>query len=107
MSSIVVEHLTRRFGATLALDDLSLTVEAGKICFVLGPSGCGKTTLLRTIAGLLEPDAGRIFFSEEEVTRLRPERRNCGMMFQSFALWPHLTVAQNLAFGLEERRVRR
>ena len=72
---------------------------------MLGPSGCGKTTLLRTIAGFYAPDAGRILFGEEDVTSVPPHKRNIAMMFQSYALWPHLTVAGNVAFGLEERRI--
>jgi iron(III) transport system ATP-binding protein len=72
---------------------------------LLGPSGCGKTTLLRTVAGFYSPDAGRILFDDEDITALAPHRRNTAMMFQSYALWPHMTVAGNVAFGLEERRV--
>ena len=105
MISITIDHLVKRFGATVALDDISLRIEPGEIFFLLGPSGCGKTTLLRTIAGFYAPEAGRIRFGEEDVTALPPHRRNTGMMFQSYALWPHLTVADNVAFGLVERRV--
>jgi iron(III) transport system ATP-binding protein len=84
---------------------VNLRIEAGEIFFLLGPSGCGKTTLLRSIAGFVIPDEGRVLFGEVDLTRAPPHRRNTGMMFQSYALWPHLTVAQNVAFGLEERRV--
>jgi iron(III) transport system ATP-binding protein len=87
-----------------ALNNLDLVVEPGELFFLLGPSGCGKTTLLRCLAGFYIPDEGRIFFGDEEVTRLAPHRRNTGMMFQSYALWPHMSVAQNVAFGLEERK---
>ncbi|MDR1281443.1 MAG: ABC transporter ATP-binding protein [Opitutaceae bacterium] len=107
MISIRIQNLTKRFGSTVALDDLSLTIEPGELFFLLGPSGCGKTTLLRSLAGFAEPDAGRILFGEDDVTRLPPHRRNTGMVFQSYALWPHLTVAGNVAFGLEERKVPR
>ena len=107
MISIRIENLTKRFGESIALHGLNLTVSPGEIFFLLGPSGCGKTTLLRSIAGFTPPDGGRIFFGDEEVTQLPPHRRNAGMMFQSYALWPHMTVAQNVAFGLEERRVPR
>ncbi|MBI5693059.1 MAG: ABC transporter ATP-binding protein [Verrucomicrobia bacterium] len=107
MISIRIQELTKRFGDVKALDRLSLTIEPGELFFLLGPSGCGKTTLLRSLAGFHLPEEGRILFGEEEVTRLEPHRRNTGMMFQSYALWPHLTVAQNVAFGLEERRVPR
>jgi iron(III) transport system ATP-binding protein len=107
MISIRVQHLTKRFGAVTALHDLDLTIAPGELFFLLGPSGCGKTTLLRTLAGFYVPEAGRIFFDDEDVTRLEPHKRNTGMMFQSYALWPHLTVAENVAFGLEERRIPR
>ncbi|EIQ01284.1 ABC-type spermidine/putrescine transport system, ATPase component [Opitutaceae bacterium TAV1] len=107
MISIRIQNLTKRFGSTVALDDLSLTIEPGELFFLLGPSGCGKTTLLRSLAGFAEPDTGRILFGEDDVTRLPPHRRNTGMVFQSYALWPHLTVAGNVAFGLEERKVPR
>jgi iron(III) transport system ATP-binding protein len=105
--SIRIENLTKRFGDSIALHSLDLTIGAGEIFFLLGPSGCGKTTLLRSIAGFYPPDEGRIFFGDEDVTGLPPHERNTGMMFQSYALWPHMTVAQNVAFGLEERRVAR
>ncbi len=107
MISIRIDNLTKRFGDTIALHSLNLTIGPGEIFFLLGPSGCGKTTLLRSIAGFYPPDGGRIFFGDEDVTGLPPHRRNTGMMFQSYALWPHMTVAQNVAFGLEERRVAR
>ncbi len=107
MISVSVKNLTKRFGGTIALDRVDLDVEAGEIFFLLGPSGCGKTTLLRTIAGFYEPDEGRIFLGGEDVTRIPPHRRNTAMMFQSYALWPHMTVAKNVAFGLEERKIAR
>jgi iron(III) transport system ATP-binding protein len=101
MISIRIQQLTKRFGATVALRGLDLTIEPGELFFLLGPSGCGKTTLLRSLAGFYIPDEGRIFFGDEDVTRLEPHKRNTGMMFQSYALWPHMTVAENVAFGLE------
>ena len=105
MISIRIQNLTKRFGQTVALRNLDLVIEPGELFFLLGPSGCGKTTLLRSMAGFYIPEEGSIFFGEEDVTRLAPHKRNTGMMFQSYALWPHMTLAENVAFGLEERRV--
>jgi iron(III) transport system ATP-binding protein len=107
MISLTIDQVTKRFGETVALQSLNLRIEAGEIFFLLGPSGCGKTTLLRSIAGFYIPERGRILFGDEDVTHQPPHLRNTGMMFQSYALWPHLTVAQNIAFGLEERKVPR
>ena len=107
MLSIRIENLTKRFGESVALHSLNLTIGPGEIFFLLGPSGCGKTTLLRSIAGFYPADGGRIFFGDDDVTDVPPHQRNTGMMFQSYALWPHMTVAQNVAFGLEERRIPR
>src|SRR6202158_3493918 len=104
---IVIENLSKNFGGFLALDQIRLTIETGELFFLLGPSGCGKTTLLRHIAGFYQPDEGRILFDGKEVTRLPPHQRNTGMVFQNYALWPHLTVEKNIAFGLEERRLPR
>ena len=105
MISIQVKQLTKQFGSVVALHGLDLTINPGELFFLLGPSGCGKTTLLRSLAGFYIPEKGQIFFGDEDVTRLEPHKRNTGMMFQSYALWPHMTVAENVAFGLEERRV--
>jgi iron(III) transport system ATP-binding protein len=101
---ITIENLSKRFGDFLALDRIGLTIGTGELFFLLGPSGCGKTTLLRHIAGFYQPDEGRILFEGEDVTRVPPHKRNAGMVFQNYALWPHLTVEKNVAFGLEERR---
>ena len=105
MIGITIENLAKKFGETFALNGINLRIEPGELFFLLGPSGCGKTTLLRAVAGFNTPDCGRILFGEEDVTRLPAHRRNTGMMFQSYALWPHMTVAKNVSFGLEERRV--
>lgn len=107
MISITIQDLVKRFGTNVALNEVSFRIEPGELFFLLGPSGCGKTTLLRNIAGFYIPEAGKIFFEQEDVTNLPPHLRNTGMMFQSYALWPHMTVAKNVAFGLEERRVPR
>jgi len=105
MISIRIQNLTKRFGAVTALQHLDLTINPGELFFLLGPSGCGKTTLLRSMAGFYIPEEGSILFGDEDVTRLAPHKRNTGMMFQSYALWPHMTVAENVAFGLHERKV--
>ena len=105
MISLTIENLSKRFGSAVALKHVNLRIEPGEIFFLLGPSGCGKTTLLRSVAGFYTPDEGRILFGEEDVTHVPPHRRNTGMMFQSYALWPHMSVAKNVAFGLEERKV--
>src|SRR5690606_32424364 len=107
MISIGITQLTKRFGSTVALHQLDLAIHPGELFFLLGPSGCGKTTLRRSLAGFYIPEAGSIRFGEEDVTRLAPHKRNTGMMFQSYALWPHMSVAQNVGFGLEERRLPR
>jgi iron(III) transport system ATP-binding protein len=107
MISIAIENLTKRFGSVTALHGLDLAIAPGELFFLLGPSGCGKTTLLRCIAGFYIPDEGTIRFGGEDVTRLAPHKRNTGMMFQSYALWPHMSVSENVAFGLEERKLPR
>ena len=105
MIPITIEGLHKKFGEVTALAGITLRIEKGELFFLLGPSGCGKTTLLRHIAGFYMPDSGKIFFGDEDVTLVPPHKRNTGMMFQSYALWPHMTVAKNVAFGLEERRM--
>jgi iron(III) transport system ATP-binding protein len=107
MIPLRLEHITKRFGPVTAVSDVSLVVEPGELFFLLGPSGCGKTTLLRIVAGFYEPDGGRVFFADKDVTRLPPHQRRCGMVFQNYALWPHMTVQENLAFGLAVRGVGR
>jgi len=106
MASLSVEKLTKRFGASLAVDDLELAVREGELVALLGPSGCGKTTTLRMVAGFLPPTSGRVLFDDEDVTRLPAHKRSTGMVFQSYALFPHMTAAQNVGFGLEMRGLR-
>ncbi len=100
--SLQLDGLTKRFGSVVAVDDVSLTLEENETVALLGPSGCGKSTLLRLVAGLERPDAGRLLLGGRDVTRTPPQRRDVGMVFQSFALFPHLDVAGNVAFGLVE-----
>jgi len=102
---VKIEDAVKYFGAVHAVDHISIEIGAGEIFFLLGPSGCGKTTLLRTIAGFHDVDSGRILIGGRDVTSLPPYRRDTGMVFQSYALWPHMTVAENVAFGLDIRRV--
>ena len=106
MSELRLENLHKRFGRTPVIQGVDLRVEAGELCVILGPSGCGKSTLLRLIAGLETADAGAIHIGEREVTRLPPKQRDLAMVFQSYALYPHMTVYQNLAFGLRMGRRR-
>jgi iron(III) transport system ATP-binding protein len=104
MTSIRLENISKRFGQTIALNDISLQIPAGELFFLLGPSGCGKSTLLRLIAGLHEPTSGRIFFNDNDVTGLATDKRNAVMCFQSYALWPHMSVDENIRFGLQVRQ---
>ena len=101
-----LQNLTRRFGEVLAVDDLTLRVEPGEVLTLLGPSGCGKTTTLRMMAGFESPTSGRIVLEGRDVTALPPQRRGMGMVFQNYALFPHLDVAENVAFGLRAHGVR-
>ncbi len=105
MSFLELHNLTCRFGDKAALLDFSLSVDQGEIMSLLGPSGCGKTTTLRLIAGFLSPSAGNIFVRGRDITSLPPERRSMGMVFQSYALFPHLNVFENVAFGLRAARL--
>ncbi len=103
MASLSIENLTKRFGSSLAVDRLDLLVHEGELVALLGPSGCGKTTTLRMVAGFLPPTSGRVLFDKDDVTNLPAHRRSTGMVFQSYALFPHMTAAQNVGFGLEMR----
>jgi len=111
MTDITLEGITKVFGsgtaAVAAVDNVSLKVSSGELYFLLGPSGCGKTTLLRIIAGLTDPTAGRVLFGAKDVTNLPVERRNAAMVFQSYALWPHMTVEQNVQFAPKMKGVDR
>jgi ABC-type Fe3+/spermidine/putrescine transport system ATPase subunit len=107
MAAVTVSDLVVRFDATTILHRVSVAVRSGELLMLLGPSGCGKTTLLRAIAGFVEPEAGSIRFDDDEMRGRPTHLRDVGMVFQSFALWPHMTVAENVGFGLRERRVPR
>jgi iron(III) transport system ATP-binding protein len=111
VASVELRGLTKRYGELAVVDDVSLTIEHGRMVCLLGPSGCGKTTTLRLIAGFVEPSAGEIRVGNQLLSSpartVPPERRNMSMIFQSYALWPHMTVAANVSYGLELRKVDR
>lgn len=106
-NSIRIQNVSKHFESIAALINVTLKICPGEIFFLLGPSGCGKTTLLRTLAGFVFPDQGEIFFDDKVVTRVPTYLRNVGMVFQNYALWPHLSVRKNIAFGLEQLRIPR
>ena len=103
MVDVTLENLVKNFGSVVAVDDVSLKIREGEFFTILGPSGCGKTTTLRMIAGFYKPDKGRIFFNDKLMNDIAPEKRNTGMVFQNYALWPHMSVFKNVSFGLEMR----
>jgi len=107
MVEIELRNLTKRFGDVVAADDVSLTIHDGEFFTLLGPSGCGKTTTMRLIAGLEFPTEGRVFFDGVDVTNLPSYERNTGMVFQNYALWPHMKVYDNVAYGLKVRKLPR
>ena len=105
MSNVTFQRVVKQYGNFTALQSLDLEINEGEFLTLLGPSGCGKTTTLRLIAGFIMPSEGRIFLDNTEITNLAPQDRNVGMVFQDYALFPHLTIAENIAFGLVERRM--
>src|SRR5581483_4723779 len=100
MSRVRLVNITKRFGSTTAVSDVNMDIAEGEFVTLLGPSGCGKTTTLRMIAGLVEPTEGEIYFDEQLVNPLPPNRRNIGFVFQTHSLFPHMNVADNIGFGL-------
>ncbi len=105
MAAIDLSHIHKRYGDTVVIEDLSLSIDDGEFVVLVGPSGCGKSTLLRMLAGLLAPSDGRIRIDDRDVTRLAPGERDMAMVFQSYALYPHMSVFENIAFPLRVRRL--
>lgn len=106
MATVELRRLCKRYGAAVAVDQIDLSIAEGEMIALVGPSGCGKTTVLRMIAGLIEPDAGQVLIGGNDLTRAPVHTRNLGLVFQSYALFPHMTVYENVAFGLRRRGVR-
>ena len=104
-AGLLIDHVSKDLGGRTIVSDMQLEVHAGELTCLLGPSGCGKTTTLRMIGGFLQPDGGEIFIDGSDVSRLPPERRPTAMVFQNYALWPHMTVFNNVAFGLKLRKL--
>lgn len=105
MAILKVKNLSKNFGKVKAVQEVSFEATEGRVLSLLGPSGCGKTTMLRCIAGFENPDRGEIYLDDRKITSIPPEKRGIGMVFQNYALWPHMTVYGNLAFGLQIRKV--
>jgi len=106
MVSVKVEHVTKYFGKTKILDDISFEVKSGELFFLVGPSGCGKTTLLRTIAGFYFQNKGSIYFDSKKIDNLKPNKRNTAMVFQNYALWPHMNIEKNVQYGLDIKKLK-
>ena len=104
MSGVTLDKIVKRYGPTVAVDNVSLEIKEGEFLTLLGPSGCGKTTTLRLISGFIQPTSGAIHFGDKDVTGIAPQHRQIGMVFQDYALFPHLTVRENIGFGLVERK---
>ena len=105
MEILTLRNISKKFGSAEVLKDISFSVEEDDIFFILGPSGCGKTTLLRIITGFTAPDSGKIILSGRDITGMPPAKRNIGMVFQNYALWPHLNVWKNVTYGLEIKKL--
>jgi len=105
MTGVNLQNIVKRFGSAVAVDGVDVAIDPGTLFFLLGPSGCGKTTLLRIIAGFEMPDEGTVHFGTRDVTRRAAEKRDAGMVFQGYALWPHMSVRENVAFGLKIKKM--
>jgi iron(III) transport system ATP-binding protein len=105
MPALHLERIVKKYGKVKAVDDLSLEVREGELLTLLGPSGCGKTTVLRCVSGFVKPDSGDIYLGDRKITEIPPQKRGIGLVFQNYALWPHMTVFQNLAFGLQIKKL--
>ena len=105
MPALHLERIVKKYGKVKAVDDLSLKVRDGELLTLLGPSGCGKTTVLRCVSGFVKPDSGDIYLGDRKITEIPPQKRGIGLVFQNYALWPHMTVFQNLAFGLQIKKL--
>lgn len=105
MPPLHLERIVKKYGKVKAVDDLSLEVRDGELLTLLGPSGCGKTTVLRCVSGFVKPDSGDIYLGDRKITEIPPQKRGIGLVFQNYALWPHMTVFQNLAFGLQIKKL--
>jgi iron(III) transport system ATP-binding protein len=105
MPGLRLERIVKRYGKVKAVDDVSLDVRDGELLTLLGPSGCGKTTILRCVSGFIRPDSGEIYLGERKITEIPPQKRGTGLVFQNYALWPHMTVFQNLSFGLQIKKL--
>ena len=104
-SQVTIDHVSKRFGDFVALDDINFTIKPGEFFSLLGPSGCGKTTLLRIIAGFESPDDGVVLFDDKNVIPLSPDKRESNTVFQTYALFPHMTVYENVAFSLRLKKL--
>jgi spermidine/putrescine transport system ATP-binding protein len=104
-SQVTIDHVSKRFGDFVALDDINFTIKPGEFFSLLGPSGCGKTTLLRIIAGFESPDDGVVLFDDKNVIPLPPDKRESNTVFQTYALFPHMTVYENVAFSLRLKKL--
>jgi len=104
LADLELSHLSKQLGDVQVINDLSFVVHQGELCCLLGPSGCGKTTTLKIIAGFLQPESGSVHLTGQDITRMQPQNRNVGMVFQNYALFPHMNVFENVAYGLRRRK---